>query len=71
MHKLELPGGEVLEGLASLTDEDLAVADCVLVHTAHSCYDLARVARTATLVYDTRGVVPRDTSTDSAVLYRL
>ena len=71
VHKLELPGGEVLEGLASLTDEDLAVADCVLVHTAHSCYDLARVARTATLVYDTRGVVPRDTSTGSAVLYRL
>ena len=42
-------------GLASLTDEDLAVADCVLVHTAHSCYDLARVARTATLVRHARG----------------
>jgi len=66
-----LPGGEVLVGLTSLTDEDLAMADCVLVHTAHSCYDFDRVGHTATLVYDTRGVVPRDESANGAVLYRL
>jgi UDP-N-acetyl-D-glucosamine dehydrogenase len=42
-----------------LTDEELRHADCVLVITAHTSIDYARVSRQACLVVDSRGVVPR------------
>ncbi|MFO7697516.1 MAG: nucleotide sugar dehydrogenase [Anaerolineae bacterium] len=68
---LALASGETLEGLAVLTEEDLALADCVLVHTAHSSYDWSSIARTARLIFDTRGVIRKDQVSDSALLYRL
>jgi UDP-N-acetyl-D-glucosamine dehydrogenase len=69
--RLQLPGGDTLEGLTALSDEDLAGADCVLVHTAHSSYDWPWIARTARLTFDTRGVVDRSQVGDDALLYRL
>ncbi|MDQ6929239.1 MAG: nucleotide sugar dehydrogenase [Candidatus Eremiobacteraeota bacterium] len=42
-----------------LTDAQLEEADCVLVLTAHSCIDYARIARIARLVVDTRHTVPK------------
>ncbi len=41
-----------------LTEDTLDRADCVLVHTPHSCYDWAWVGRHARLVFDTRNVMP-------------
>ncbi|MHB1319872.1 MAG: UDP binding domain-containing protein, partial [Anaerolineae bacterium] len=69
--RVPLATGETLEGLASLAREDLALADCVLVHTAHSSYDWLSIARTARLVFDTRGVIREDQVGEDAVLYRL
>jgi UDP-N-acetyl-D-glucosamine dehydrogenase len=69
--ELLLADGTVMHGLADLGDADLAGADCVLVHTAHSAYDWGRVARASRLIFDTRGVVPRDGMADGAGLYRL
>ncbi|MFM7737446.1 MAG: nucleotide sugar dehydrogenase [Alphaproteobacteria bacterium] len=39
-----------------LTDEELAKADCVVVLTDHSCFDVGRIVRGAKLVVDTRNV---------------
>jgi UDP-N-acetyl-D-glucosamine dehydrogenase len=39
-----------------LNKENLSSADCVVIATAHSCYDLDEVAAHARLVFDTRGV---------------
>ena len=51
----------------ALTEERLASADCVLVHTAHSDYDWGLVAEKARLVVDARGVMPRAQTDDSVV----
>ena len=39
-------------------DEALASADLVILLQPHRCFDLAAVATRATLVLDTRGVLP-------------
>jgi UDP-N-acetyl-D-glucosamine dehydrogenase len=48
------------EAIARAADLDaaLAEADLAILLQAHSCYDLARLARSARLLLDTRGVVP-------------
>lgn len=68
---LALATGETLEGLESLTDEDVALADCVLVHTAHSSFDWSFIASKAQLIFDTRGVIRVDQVGENALLYRL
>ena len=40
-------------------DAEVATADLVILLQAHQVYDLAQVARTARLMLDTRGVVPK------------
>jgi len=42
----------------ALSEDLLAWADCVLVHTAHASYDWAWVAQNARLILDARGVMP-------------
>ncbi len=42
-----------------LTDEEVEAADCVLILTAHSHIDYARIVRLAHLVVDSRNVAPR------------
>ncbi len=42
-----------------LTDEALGRADCVVFTTAHSCFDVDHIVRTAKLVVDTRNAVKR------------
>jgi len=37
------------------TEESLSSADCVVIATDHSCYDLEQIATRAKLVFDTRG----------------
>lgn len=37
------------------TEESLSSADCVVIATDHSCYDLEQIATRARLVFDTRG----------------
>jgi UDP-N-acetyl-D-glucosamine dehydrogenase len=51
------------QDLACETDVDAAVAaaDLVILLQAHRDYDLPRIARTARLLLDTRGVVPKTT----------
>ena len=39
-----------------LTDECLSAADCVVIATAHSCYDMRKIAALSKLVFDARGV---------------
>jgi nucleotide sugar dehydrogenase len=48
------------EAIAPAADLDtaLAGADLAILLQAHSCYDLTRLARSARLLLDTRGVVP-------------
>jgi UDP-N-acetyl-D-glucosamine dehydrogenase len=48
------------EAIARAADLDaaLAAADLAILLQAHSCYDLAQLARSARLLLDTRGVVP-------------
>ena len=48
------------EAIARAADLDaaLAEADLAILLQAHSCYDLAQLARSARLLLDTRGVVP-------------
>jgi UDP-N-acetyl-D-glucosamine dehydrogenase len=54
---LRLPDGDVLESVA-LTDEALADADCVFLHTAHTDIDWPRVARLAgERLVDSRGML--------------
>ncbi len=59
-----------LAGVA-LSDEALATADCVLIHTAHSSYDWARVAAHARMIFDTRNAIDVAQYDGSARLYRL
>ncbi|MGI6367072.1 MAG: nucleotide sugar dehydrogenase [Anaerolineae bacterium] len=66
---VQLGTGAVLESLPALDEDALRAADCVLVHTPHSSYDLEALVRQARLVYDTRGVVPQGVG--SAQVYRL
>ncbi|MGA2159076.1 MAG: nucleotide sugar dehydrogenase [Dehalococcoidia bacterium] len=40
----------------SLTQKNLSSADCVLIATDHSCFDLDRIAAWSKLIFDTRGV---------------
>jgi len=49
--------GEAMAPAADL-DAALAGADLAILLQAHSCYDLTRLARSARLLLDTRGVVP-------------
>jgi UDP-N-acetyl-D-glucosamine dehydrogenase len=42
-----------------LTDDILAKADCVVVTTAHSCFDVEHIVEKAQLVVDTRNAVKR------------
>ena len=39
-----------------LTKENLSLADCVVIATAHSCYDYQYIVGNASLVFDIRGV---------------
>jgi UDP-N-acetyl-D-glucosamine dehydrogenase len=39
-----------------LTDECLSSADCVLIATAHDCYNLEKLVATSRLIFDTRGI---------------
>ena len=41
---------------AELTEENLSSADCVVIATDHSCYDIDEVVAHSELVFDTRGV---------------
>jgi UDP-N-acetyl-D-glucosamine dehydrogenase len=70
IERLALPEAGVLAGVA-LTDEALAAADCVLIHTAHAGYDWARVAAHARTIFDTRNAIETATYDGSARLYRL
>jgi len=39
-----------------LTDKCLSSLDCVVIATAHSCYDIEKIVASSKLVFDTRGV---------------
>lgn len=39
-----------------LSDENLSVADCVVIATAHQCYDIEKIVTASKLVFDSRGV---------------
>jgi len=52
--RLELPNGTLTS--VELTEGCLSSADCVVIATAHSSYDVGQIARQAKLIYDTRGV---------------
>jgi len=47
-------GSDGLESV-ELTDGRLSAADCVVLSTDHSCYDLKKVAARARLIFDARG----------------
>jgi UDP-N-acetyl-D-glucosamine dehydrogenase len=51
--------GEQILHNTELTDRQLSSADCVLILTEHSAYDLAAIADRASLVYDTRNAIKR------------
>jgi UDP-N-acetyl-D-glucosamine dehydrogenase len=51
--KIQLSRGELTS--APLTEESLSSADCVVVATDHSCYDLEQIASQAKLLFDVRG----------------
>jgi UDP-N-acetyl-D-mannosaminuronate dehydrogenase len=56
LHNVARSGG-ALEGFA-LTDDTLAEADCVFVHTAHTQVDWGRVSELAgEKVVDSRGIL--------------
>jgi UDP-N-acetyl-D-glucosamine dehydrogenase len=40
---------------AELTDDNLSAADCVVIATDHSCYDLEKIVALSRLVFDSRG----------------
>jgi UDP-N-acetyl-D-glucosamine dehydrogenase len=40
----------------ALNEKSLAAADCVVIATDHSCYDIPYIVEHASLVFDTRGV---------------
>jgi UDP-N-acetyl-D-glucosamine dehydrogenase len=62
-------GGLALESLP-LTDETLAAADCVVIHTDHRTFDYERIVATARLVLDTRNVT-RDVRANREKVERL
>ena len=40
---------------AELTNENLSWADCVVIATAHGCYDIEKIVASSKLVFDSRG----------------
>ncbi len=70
IEELALPGGGMMECI-TLTDEALATADCVLIHTAHSDYDWRRIASQASVIFDTRNAIHTVEANETARLYRL
>jgi UDP-N-acetyl-D-glucosamine dehydrogenase len=52
--KIESSAGS-LESV-KLNSENLSAADCIVIATDHSCFDLEQVAACSKLVFDTRGV---------------
>lgn len=51
--KIQLSEGTLTS--VELTEESLSSADCVVIATDHSCYDLEQIATRSKLVFDTRG----------------
>ena len=51
--KIQLSEGTLTS--VELTEESLSSADCVVIATDHSCYDLEQIAARSKLVFDTRG----------------
>jgi len=51
--RIQMPAGDMES--VGLSKEYLASADCVVITTDHSCYDMGEVAANAKLVFDTRG----------------
>lgn len=51
--KIKLPQGSLAS--VKLTGKSLASADCVIIATDHSCYNMDEVAARTKLVFDTRG----------------
>lgn len=51
--KIRLPRGELTS--VKLTKQNLSSADCVVIATAHSCYNMDEVTTQAKLVFDARG----------------
>jgi len=49
-----------------LTDENLASADCVVIATAHECYDIKKIVASSKLVFDSRGAT-KGLSSDNIV----
>ncbi len=45
-----------------LADGNLALADCVVIATAHSCYDYQYIVSKSSLIFDTRGITKGFTS---------
>ena len=50
---IKLPQGEIAS--IELNESSLSSADCVIIATDHSCYDLNKVVAHSKLIYDTRG----------------
>jgi UDP-N-acetyl-D-glucosamine dehydrogenase len=55
--KIQLSEGTLSS--VELTEESLSSADCVVIATDHSCYDLEQIAAQSKLVFDTRGATKR------------
>jgi UDP-N-acetyl-D-glucosamine dehydrogenase len=53
-----------------LTDETLGDADCVVITTNHSCFDITRIVQKARLVVDTRNAV-KDVSIENGKVFKL
>ncbi|MFC1864260.1 nucleotide sugar dehydrogenase [Chloroflexota bacterium] len=49
-----------------LTDENLSSADCVVIATDHSCYNMEKIAASSKMVFDTRGAT-RSLNNDNIV----
>ena len=62
--RIQMPAGDMES--VELSKECLASADCVVIATDHSCYDMRDVAASAELVFDTRGAT-RDLMGDNIV----
>ncbi|MFC1986955.1 nucleotide sugar dehydrogenase [Chloroflexota bacterium] len=52
--EIQLPWGTLTS--VELTEENLSSADCVVIATSHSSYDLKQIAAQSKLIFDTRGV---------------
>lgn len=68
--RIELPGVGALTS-ATLTDDELAAADCVLIHTAHSAYEWDRIVAQSRMIFDTRNAIDPRGYDGPAQLYRL